>query len=50
MDIKFAPAGAHPEAHEKIARRAAKRRVQVERAATLFTPEIRYTERQANDD
>jgi hypothetical protein len=49
MDIKFAPAGTSPEAPEKIARRAPKRRVQVERAAALFTPDLRYTERQVNE-
>lgn len=49
MDITFAPAGTSPEAPEKIARRSPKRRVQVERAATLFAPEIRYTERQVNE-
>jgi hypothetical protein len=36
MDIKFAPAGVMPEEPEKIARRSAKRRIQVERAATLL--------------
>ena len=49
MDIKFAPAGVTPEAPEKIARKAAKRRVQIERAATLFEPERTYTEREVNE-
>jgi hypothetical protein len=49
MDIKFAPAGTMPEAPEKIARKAAKRRVQLERAATLFEPGGRYTECEVNE-
>lgn len=49
MDIKFAPVGTHPEAPEKIARRAAKRRVQVERAAGLFESGKTYTEREINE-
>ena len=49
MDLKFAPAGTPPAAPEKIARRAAKRRVQVERAAGLFSPGVKYTEREVND-
>lgn len=49
MEIKFAPAGVAPEQPEKIARRAAKRRVQVERASTLFSPGRDYTEREVND-
>jgi hypothetical protein len=48
MDIKFAPAGVFPDAPEKISRRAAKRLVQVERAATLFEPGKRYTETEVN--
>lgn len=49
MDIKFAPAGVTPELPEKIARKAAKRRVQIERAATLFEPKRAYTEREINE-
>jgi hypothetical protein len=49
MDIKFAPAGVTPTAPEKIARKPAKRRVQLERAATLFAPGSRYTEREVNE-
>jgi hypothetical protein len=49
MDLKFAPAGTLPDAPEKIARRAAKRRVQVERASGLFSPGIKYTEPEVND-
>ena len=49
MDIKFAPAGVTPESPEKIARKAAKRRVQIERAATLFEPKRTYTEREINE-
>jgi hypothetical protein len=49
MDFKFAPAGILPEAPERIARRAAKRRVQLERATDLFSPGVKYTEREIND-
>ena len=49
MDIKFAPAGTMPELPEKIARKAPKRRVQVERAAALFSPGRKYTEREINE-
>jgi hypothetical protein len=49
MDFKFAPAGTLPEAPEKIARRAAKRLVQVERATGLFSSGVRYTEREVNE-
>ena len=49
MDIKFAPAGVTPEHPEKIARKSPKRRVQVERAANLFRPERKYTEREINE-
>jgi hypothetical protein len=48
MDIKFAPAGVMPEAPEKIARRAAKRKIQVDRAATIFEPGKKYTETEIN--
>ena len=48
MDIKFAPAGVMPEAPEPIARRGAKRRIQVERAATLFEQGKQYTETEIN--
>lgn len=49
MDIKFAPAGVTPEHPEKIARKSPKRRVQVERAANLFSRERKYTEREINE-
>jgi hypothetical protein len=48
MDIKFAPSGVMPEAPEKIARKSAKRKIQVERAATLFEPGKQYTETEVN--
>jgi hypothetical protein len=48
MDIKFAPAGVTPEAPEKIARKSAKRKIQIERAATLFEPGKQYTESEIN--
>jgi hypothetical protein len=48
MDIKFAPAGVMPEEPEKIARRSAKRKIQVERAATLFEPGRQYSETEVN--
>ena len=48
MDIKFAPAGVMPEAPEKIARKSAKRKIQVDRAATLFEPGKQYTENEIN--
>ncbi len=48
MDIKFAPAGVMPEAPEKIARKSAKRKIQIDRAATLFEPGKQYTERDIN--
>ncbi len=48
MDIKFAPAGVMPEAPEKIARKSAKRKIQVDRAATLFESGKKYTETEVN--
>jgi hypothetical protein len=48
MNIVFAPAGVMPEAPERIARRGAKRRIQVERAATLFEPGRQYSETEIN--
>jgi hypothetical protein len=48
MDIKFAPAGVMPDAPEKIARKSAKRKIQVDRAATLFDPVRQYTETEIN--
>ncbi|MFM1927035.1 MAG: hypothetical protein RLZ06_611 [Actinomycetota bacterium] len=48
MDIKFAPAGVMPEAPEKIARKSAKRKIQVDRAAELFEPGKQYTETEIN--
>ena len=48
MNIVFAPAGVMPEAPERIARRGAKRRIQVERAATLFEPGRQYSESEIN--
>ena len=48
MDIKFAPAGEMPEAPEKIARKSAKRKIQVDRAATLFESGKKYTETEVN--
>ena len=48
MKIVFAPAGVMPEAPERLARRGAKRRIQVERAATLFEPGRQYTETEIN--
>jgi hypothetical protein len=48
MDIKFAPAGVMPEAPEKIARKSAKRKIQIDRAATLFEPGKQYTESDIN--
>ncbi|MFM1926941.1 MAG: hypothetical protein RLZ06_517 [Actinomycetota bacterium] len=48
MDIKFAPAGVMPEAPEKIARKSAKRKIQIDRAATLFEPGKQYTESEIN--
>jgi hypothetical protein len=48
MDIKFAPAGVMPEAPEKIARKSAKRKIQIDRAATLFEPGRQYTESDIN--
>ena len=37
-----------PETPEKIARKAAKRKIQVDRAATIFEPGKRYTETEIN--
>lgn len=48
MDVKFAPAGVMPEAPERLARRGAKRKIQVDRAATLFEPGRHYTETEIN--
>ena len=49
MDIKFAPAGTMPQAPERMSRNSAKRRIQIERAATLFEPGRKYSESQVND-
>jgi hypothetical protein len=48
MDVQFAPAGTMPAMPEKVARRAAKRLVQVERAATLFEAGKQYSESEIN--
>jgi hypothetical protein len=48
MDIKFAPAGTMPEAPEKISMKSAKRRVQFDRAKTLFEAGRQYTESEVN--
>ena len=48
MNIVFAPAGVMPEAPERIARRGAKRRVQIDRAATLFEAGRQYSETEIN--
>jgi hypothetical protein len=48
MDVKFAPAGVMPEVPERLARRGAKRKIQVDRAATLFEPGRQYTETEIN--
>lgn len=37
-----------PEAPERLARRGAKRKIQVDRAATLFEPGRHYTETEIN--
>ena len=37
-----------PEAPERLARRGAKRKIQVDRAATLFEPGRQYTETEIN--
>ena len=37
-----------PETPEKIARKAAKRKIQVDRAATIFEPGKKYTETEVN--
>lgn len=48
MDVKFAPAGTMPEAPEKISKKSAKRKIQIDRAKTLFEPNIRYAETDVN--
>lgn len=48
MDIKFAPAGTMPEAPEKLSMKSAKRRVQFDRAKTLFETGREYTETEVN--
>lgn len=48
MDIQFAPTGTMPDAPERISKKSAKRRVQIERAKGLFEADKQYTESQVN--
>ena len=48
MDIQFAPEGTMPETPERISKKAAKRRIQFDRAKTLFEIDKKYTESQVN--
>lgn len=48
MEIGFAPEGVMPEAPERISKKPAKRRVQIERAKGLFEVGKTYTEMQVN--
>ena len=48
MEIKFAPEGVMPEAPERLSKKSAKRRIQIQRAEKLFAPGIEYTESQVN--
>jgi len=48
MEIHFAPAGVTPEEPERISKKPAKRRVQIERAKGLFKSGQTYSETKVN--
>ena len=48
MDVRFAPEGEMPDAPEVMARKSAKRRIQLERAKSLFDAGREYSETEVN--